>query len=100
MCGGVKTNAPERGGTARCFHCALCSFVECADSPHTQCEAELDALRVENTRLRKALAPFGALADAYDPPEDDNDDITWHRKPTLGQLRAARAALLPPQAEP
>ena len=56
---------------------------------------QLDALRAENTRLRKVLAPFGALADAYDPPEDDNDDITWHRKPTLGQLRAARAALTP-----
>ena len=56
-------------------------------------EHQMDDLRAENTRLREALTPFAAMADAYDPPEDDDHEIVWDRKPTLGQLRAARAAV-------
>lgn len=31
-CGGMGCNSAERGGNERCWHCALCSFVECVDS--------------------------------------------------------------------
>ncbi len=45
-------------------------------------------------RMDEALKPFAELADRYDPPEGDDDDMAWEATacPTVGQLRAARAA--------
>lgn len=45
-------------------------------------------------RMDDALKPFAELADRYDPPDGDDDDMAWEATacPTVGQLRAARAA--------
>lgn len=42
--------------------------------------------------LLEALKPFADIADAYDPPEGDDDHPLWDqaRMPTLGMVRAAR----------
>lgn len=43
--------------------------------------------------LREAATPIARMADAYDPPENDDRILMWSPKPTLGQVRALRAAL-------
>lgn len=43
--------------------------------------------------LTQALEPFAAMASCYDPPEGDDHELAWDRRPTIGQLRAARAVL-------
>lgn len=57
--------------------------------------SQVSALTEERDRLRVALAPFASLAQAYDPPEGDDDQYFWvvELSPTLGDLRRARAAL-------
>jgi hypothetical protein len=49
----------------------------------------------ERDKLKAALEPLAALAEAYDPVDEDDDDILWDRSqmPTVGMIRAARAAL-------
>lgn len=42
--------------------------------------------------LTQALEPFAVMASCYDPPEGDDHELAWDRRPTIGQLRAARAA--------
>jgi len=46
-------------------------------------------------RMKVALEPLAALAGAYDPVDEDDDDILWDRSqmPTVCMIRAARAAL-------
>lgn len=41
----------------------------------------------------EVLEPFAALADRYDPEEDDRDHPAWDKMavPTLGDLRRVRA---------
>ena len=61
---------------------------------------EIALLRAEVKRLRTALEPFSALAKYYDPEEEDeNDQLVWYEagKPTIGDLRRARAALKEPR---
>lgn len=62
--------------------------------------AELDTLRsalsekeAECERLREALKPFADAADAYDPPEGDDDHLIWDTTLLVGDLRRARTAL-------
>ena len=45
--------------------------------------------------LIEALEPFARMAAAYDPDEGDDEDCAWafNARPTIGQLRKARAAL-------
>ncbi len=62
---------------------------------HNAWRKRADEAEAERDRLKAALQPFGELAYAYDPPEDDDHEMAWDRKPSLGQLRAARAALTP-----
>ena len=49
----------------------------------------------EIERLREALRPFADRAAAYDPPENDDAESDWWNvnRPTIGDLRKARAAL-------
>lgn len=47
----------------------------------------------EIERLRAALRPFAAMAAAYDPVDGDDGQWAFAARPTIGQLRAARAAL-------
>jgi hypothetical protein len=56
---------------------------------------ETKILTAERDRLRGALSPFAALADRYDPPQNDDWERCWDAdaRPTLGQLRAARNAI-------
>lgn len=56
---------------------------------------EIERLRQQNAELLEALQPFAELAEYYDPPEGDDDDVAWDNKtrPTIGQLRTARAAI-------
>lgn len=42
-----------------------------------------------------ALEPFAALADKFDPVENDDDDFAWSIELKLSDLRRARAALAP-----
>ena len=44
--------------------------------------------------LLEALEPFARMAAAYDPDEGDDDHEAWafNARPTIGQLRKARAA--------
>ena len=56
---------------------------------------DVDALRAEIARLREALEPFAAEAEAYDPPEGDDYYIAWGADFPIGALRRARAALHP-----
>jgi len=58
--------------------------------------ATVDQQQARITALEAALKPFAALADCYDPPEGDDHQPTWDRKPTLGQVRQARQALETP----
>jgi hypothetical protein len=53
------------------------------------------AAEAERDRMKAALEPLAALAGAYDPVDEDDDDILWDRSqmPTVGMIRAARAAL-------
>lgn len=44
-------------------------------------------------RLTAALQPFANMASRYDPPDDDDDLRAWDVDPTIGHLRAARAAI-------
>lgn len=57
--------------------------------------AERDQLRARVAELEAVLQPFAAVAEGYDPPENDDHLHIWcdEDKPTLGQLRRARAAL-------
>lgn len=43
--------------------------------------------------LRKALEPFAAEADRYEPDEGDGDHPAWDTTVTIGNLRAARSLL-------
>ena len=54
-----------------------------------------ESAEAEAERLREALKPFADIAEAYDPPEGDDDDTAWDRRhtPTIGMLRRARVAL-------
>lgn len=44
-------------------------------------------------RLAKALEPFAKEAGKFDPVENDDHFLTWGTTFTVGDLRAARAAL-------
>ena len=54
-------------------------------------------LAAERERLLAALEPFAELADRYDPHQNDDHHPCWGTgrgdRPTLGDLRRARAAL-------
>ncbi len=53
--------------------------------------AELEA---KNTRLQEALKPFAALAERFDPPEQDDDCVLWgEHRISVGMFRLARKAL-------
>jgi hypothetical protein len=58
-------------------------------------KARAIAAEAERDRMKAALEPLAALAGAYDPVDEDDDDILWDRSqmPTVGMIRAARAAL-------
>lgn len=45
--------------------------------------------------LLEALKPFAAMAAAYDPEDGDGEQEAWafNARPTIGQLRKARAAI-------
>lgn len=44
-------------------------------------------------KMREALRAFAAMAAAYDPDDGDGDQWAFASRPTIGQVRAARAAL-------
>lgn len=94
----------QRDETIRQLQAQIATLTQERDDFHMryriQCDVESKAalVRAEAAEARcatltAALEPFAALAECYDPPEDDDHEIVWDRKPTLGQLRAARAAL-------
>jgi hypothetical protein len=53
----------------------------------------------ERDQLREAMKPFADLAEAYDPPDGDDDHTLWDQTqmPTVGMLRDARDAYRPAQ---
>jgi hypothetical protein len=53
----------------------------------------ISALRSAVAMAKEALEPFAYLAQCYDPPENDDGDVAWDKKPKLGDLRHARSAL-------
>ena len=55
--------------------------------------AEIEALRVENGTLRKALFPFATDADIYDGPAYADEEKLFNDNITIGDLRRVRAAL-------
>lgn len=55
--------------------------------------AEILRLRAENEKLRAALKPFAELADWYDTEPDTQPAWDSDYQPTVGQIRAARAAM-------
>ena len=56
-------------------------------------DALVDSLRAENARLRKALKPFAVEADCYSEDWPDNTVAKDFRHISIGDLRAAHAAL-------
>ncbi len=58
-----------------------------------QLNATISALRSAVAMAKEALEPFAYLAQCYDPPENDDGDVAWDKKPKLGDLRHARSAL-------
>jgi hypothetical protein len=44
--------------------------------------------------IERVLEPFASEADRYEPSEDDEDELAWLSKFTVGHLRAARNFLL------
>ena len=51
------------------------------------------AFAKREAELVGALKPFAAMAAAYDPDDGDDDQWAFASRPTLGQVRTARAAL-------
>ena len=43
--------------------------------------------------MAEALRTFAIVADAYDPPEDDDDTEAWDHRFCIGDLRRAHEAL-------
>ncbi len=69
-------------------------------SSHDHWQTRAETAEREAERMRLALEPFAAMADAYDPVEEDEEYMAaWDKRPTLGELRAARAALAHPAPE-
>ena len=64
-------------------------------------KTEYDALQEENARLREALKPFAAMMDGeHMQAFAESNDSDWMRCfLTIGDLRAARAALKEPGDE-
>jgi hypothetical protein len=58
-------------------------------------EQVIKRLQHENEKLRAALKPFADIAPKYDPPEGDDDQPLYDTRnfPTIGQIRAAAAAI-------
>ena len=54
---------------------------------------EILRLEARIKRLEEALKLFAEMADAYDLIEDDDDEKAWDKRPTIRDLRRARAAL-------
>lgn len=55
---------------------------------------DLSTSRARVEALEKALEPFAAAAETYDPPEGDDQQLLWGPDfVTIGMLRDARAAL-------
>ena len=63
-------------------------------APHTPLGAALIYAQKRIAALEEALEPFARMAAAYDPDEGDDDHEAWafNARPTIGQLRKARAA--------
>ncbi len=61
--------------------------------------ARIAELEAERDRLKAALKPFADEADKYEPDEDDDGMEAWASGFTVGDLRAARAALAPAEGE-
>ena len=51
------------------------------------------AFAEREARLVGALEPFAAMAAAYDPDEGDDPQWAYASRPTIGQVRNARATL-------
>ena len=51
------------------------------------------AFAEREARLVGALEPFAAMAAAYDPDEGDDPQWAYASRPTIGQVREARATL-------
>lgn len=70
------------------------------DNPHValawdQATAAITAYEAASgvAKMREALRPFAAMAAAYDPDDGDGGLWAFASRPTIGQVRAARAAL-------
>lgn len=79
---------------------AMIDGVEARNATIAGQDEQIDKLRADRDRLaavvaaaRSVIGPLAAMAALYDPPEGDDDQDAWAygARPTIGQLRAARA---------
>ena len=61
--------------------------------PHVAISTLQAAFAEREARLVGALEPFAAMAAAYDPDEGDDPQWAYASRPTIGQVRNARATL-------
>ena len=85
----------DHDGPVRCGPCAIkASLAKGVEPDYTLPNLpEVSRLKRENARLVGALEPFAAMAAAYDPDEGDDPQWAYASRPTIGQVRNARATL-------